>query len=205
MVPHMNATFTPWKRYGHDRLYVAVDDRKIGYRDHATGDDHLENTRDAALLTALVDAHLAGAATPAIPPIVEAAPAAPSFERPGRDESGWTDLALNVPGQSARERAVEECEARKVEYPVRARLGRLLNVHTDERAWRIGADGEEATGAQLEKLAREDPRWRVFHAVPVGERGSDIVPWSSARPASSRSTPSTTPARRSGSAGPVPR
>ncbi|TGN66636.1 NERD domain-containing protein [Nocardioides eburneiflavus] len=50
----------------------------------------------------------------------------------------------------------------------------MLNVHTDERAWRIGADGEEAVGDQLEKMARKNPRWHVLHAVPVGERGSDI-------------------------------
>ena len=47
-------------------------------------------------------------------------------------------------------------------------------MHTDERAWRIGADGEEKVGSQLAKVARRDPRWRVLHAIPVGVRGSDI-------------------------------
>lgn len=91
-----------------------------------------------------------------------------------RADEIWTDLATNTPGQAARQQALEQWQVRREEKPVRAVLGRLLNVHTDERAWRIGADGEEAVGAQLEKFARKDPRWRVLHAVPVGELGSDI-------------------------------
>jgi len=57
---------------------------------------------------------------------------------------------------------------------MRTFLARVLRVHTDERAWRIGADGEEKVAAQLAKLVKKDPRWRVLHAVPVGENGSDI-------------------------------
>ena len=180
MVPDMNAAITPWKRYGHDRLYVTIDDRKLGYRDNTTGVDHPADPADAKLLTELVEAHLRddsastiAAVSPApLPPIrerrPETVPATPS------QQPAWTDLATHRPGQLARERAEEEWEVRKEAYPVRSRLGRLLNVHTDERAWRIGADGEEAVGDQLEKLARKNPRWRVLHAVPVGERGSDI-------------------------------
>jgi hypothetical protein len=44
-------------------------------------------------------------------------------------------------------------------------------VHTDERAWRIGAKGERLVAARLAKLPEP---WRTLHAVPVGERGSDI-------------------------------
>ena len=55
--------------------------------------------------------------------------------------------------------------------PVKTLLARVLGVHTDERAWRIGADGEEAVAARLAKLGGH---WRVLHAVPVGDRGSDI-------------------------------
>jgi hypothetical protein len=47
----------------------------------------------------------------------------------------------------------------------------VLGVHTDERAWRIGADGEEEVGRRLAKLGGG---WHVLHAVPVGEKGSDI-------------------------------
>jgi hypothetical protein len=47
-------------------------------------------------------------------------------------------------------------------------------VRSDERAWRIGADGEEKVAAKLDKVCRKDPRWRSLHAIPVGQRGSDI-------------------------------
>ena len=47
-------------------------------------------------------------------------------------------------------------------------------MHNEERAWRIGADGEQKVAARLAKLIKKDPHWRVLHAIPVGERGSDI-------------------------------
>ncbi len=51
-------------------------------------------------------------------------------------------------------------------------VARLLDVKTDERAWRVGADGEETIGAKLEKLTKRG--WHVLHSVPIGTRGSDI-------------------------------
>ncbi|OMH23908.1 hypothetical protein BKD30_10475 [Tersicoccus phoenicis] len=54
---------------------------------------------------------------------------------------------------------------------MRGTLARLVDARTDERAWRIGADGEEAVAAQLTGLGGD---WRVLHAVRVGERDSDI-------------------------------
>ena len=77
------------------------------------------------------------------------------------------DLAGNRPGAAARARALE---ARR-EAPVGSRIAQVVGVHTHERAWRIGADGEEEVGRRLAKLG---DGWRVLHAVPVGERGSDI-------------------------------
>ncbi|MBO0901763.1 NERD domain-containing protein [Cellulomonas sp. zg-ZUI222] len=48
---------------------------------------------------------------------------------------------------------------------------RVFDVRTEERAWRIGADGEEAVAAQITSLG---PQWRVLHAVRVGQRDADI-------------------------------
>jgi hypothetical protein len=82
----------------------------------------------------------------------------------------WIDLATNRAGAEAREQALAAREA----APVKTFLARALGVHTDERAWRIGADGEEKVGAQLAKAAKKDSRWRFLHAIPVGDRSSDI-------------------------------
>ncbi|WP_324654103.1 nuclease-related domain-containing protein [Georgenia sp. H159] len=71
-------------------------------------------------------------------------------------------------GAAARERALAE---RAAQGRLRGALARLVGARTEERAWRIGADGEEAVAAQLAKLG---PEWRVLHAVRVGQRGSDI-------------------------------
>jgi hypothetical protein len=55
--------------------------------------------------------------------------------------------------------------------PVRFRLARVLGVHTDERAWRRGANGERVTALWLGRLP---DGWHVFHDVPVGDRGANV-------------------------------
>ena len=82
-------------------------------------------------------------------------------------ERPWHDLALNEPGQGARSQAIELRAA----APVRTFVARLVGVHTDERAWRIGADGEESVARELGKLG---DAWRTLHSVPVGRNGADI-------------------------------
>jgi hypothetical protein len=82
----------------------------------------------------------------------------------------WVDLAKNRAGQEARRQAAMA----KQTAPTRSLFARFLRVHTEERAWRIGADGEEAVGRALERLAKSDPRWCVLHSIPVGDRNSDI-------------------------------
>jgi hypothetical protein len=80
------------------------------------------------------------------------------------------DLALRRPGETLQAQA----EAARQAAPIRTALGRVMRVHTPARAWQLGAAGEIRVGAQLDKLARQDPRWRALHSVPVGSRGSDI-------------------------------
>ena len=106
------------------------------------------------------------------PPPVEIAVDLPTTVPPAPEPVArpWIDLATNRAGAEAREQALAAREA----APVKTFLARALGVHTDERAWRIGADGEEKVAAQLAKAARKDPRWRFLHAIPVGDRGSDI-------------------------------
>ena len=79
----------------------------------------------------------------------------------------WVDLAANEPGRSVAATAA----ALRHEAPVRSLLARLLGVHTRERAFRVGADGERVVGGQL---ARLPAGWHALHSVPVGTRGADI-------------------------------
>ncbi|MFZ0834488.1 MAG: nuclease-related domain-containing protein, partial [Mycobacterium sp.] len=79
----------------------------------------------------------------------------------------WQDLSQNRAGQAVRERAVEL----RSEAPVRTFVARVFGVHTDERAYRVGADGEEEVAWRMRKLGKG---WHVLHSVPVGEKDSDI-------------------------------
>jgi hypothetical protein len=184
-----------WKRYGMDRLYVeSTDERKIGWWDLATDEPHPENPDDLEPLTAAVDGWKtanAPAAEARAPESERAsAPVAGAREAMSADDDAdsmpvadpapheivsaaerpWVDLATNTPGSAAREQAVSA----QASAPVRTLVARAFGIHTQERAWRIGADGEEKVAAQLDKLLKKDPRWRVIHAIPVGNRGSDI-------------------------------
>lgn len=167
-----------WRRYGKDRLYVTgVDGTKIGWRDLVTGEDHLDAPEHESEFLAALSTWSPGAAQPPSsvsvttgePVIEEQRPGPPTPSETGVD-ADWQDLAEHRPGAMARQQAL----ALKQAAPVRTFLLRALGVHTDERAWRVGADGEELVAAQLQRLAKKDPRWRFLHAIPVGENGSDI-------------------------------
>lgn len=173
---------TRWRRYGKDRLYVEqLDGAKVGWWDLVTDEANPEAPEHLPALTWAVGDWRARKvpgerATRHSPPIAQAgvpAPVAPAVSTGPDAESlpsPWTDLATNQAGAEARERA----RAERAAAPVKTTLARVLGVKTDERAWRIGADGEELVAAQLLKAAKKDPRWRFLHAIPVGERGSDI-------------------------------
>jgi hypothetical protein len=55
--------------------------------------------------------------------------------------------------------------------PSRTFLARLLRVHTEDRAYRIGGKGERQVGSQLNKLG---PRWHVLHSIVISEKGTGI-------------------------------
>lgn len=154
---------TRWRRYGKDRLYVArADGTKIGWWDLHTDAGHAEEEAQSEVLADAVrqwrtendvQQQLAPDVLPDQP-----------VERP------WLDLAQNSAGTEVRAQAVRAREA----APVRTLMARAFGVHTEERAWRLGADGEEKVAAQFEKLVKKDPRWQFIHSIPVGTRGSDI-------------------------------
>jgi hypothetical protein len=156
-----------WRRYGKDYLYVSgADGSKVGRLDLQSGEVVLDQEERRAEFDAAVTewrtAEGLVVPAPLSTPVPEPPPPAVAVEEPG-----WVDLAANRPGQAAREQALEL----KQQAPVRTFIARALNVHTDERAWRIGADGEQEVAWRLRKL---DERWHLLHAIPVGENGSDI-------------------------------
>lgn len=185
-----------WRRYGKDRLYVTGEDgTKVGWWDLVADEPHPEVPEHLPTLVSAVDAWRASegsepaaedpadaptAASPVpdlsalTPEIVDAILA--EFEAPTPEQTSLPeaspagDLATNVPGAMAREQAV----AARAAAPFRSRLARVIGVHTDERAWRVGAVGEEKVAEQFEKVLKKDPRWRFLHSIPVGNRGSDI-------------------------------
>lgn len=161
-----------WRRYGKDRLYVELDDgTKVGWWDLQTGEAHPDDGGDLALLTSAAQQWMsASGAEPAQDPAPRESEAEPGATEPPPTERAWLDLADNAAGAEARAQATAARDA----APVRTLLARALRVHTDERAWRLGADGEEKVAAQLDKVLKKDPRWRFIHAIPVGARGSDI-------------------------------
>lgn len=173
-----------WQRFGHDRLYVRdASGNALGHWDIKTdrcSEDGLDH--EAEIRIAVAEWRLAYRE----PLVDNPDPSMRGFERSIRtadppdpvetsavdslDPRVEMDLATIRAGAAARAQAVAAREA----APVRTFFARALRVHTDERAWRIGADGEELVAARLRKMARKDPRWKFLHAVPVGSRGSDI-------------------------------
>jgi hypothetical protein len=87
-------------------------------------------------------------------------------EQWGRAEISDT-LVGRRPGASASEKA----RALRSAQPFVSRLARVLRVHTEERAWRKGANGERVTGWWLGRLPSG---WFVFHDIPVGIHGANI-------------------------------
>lgn len=163
-----------WTRYGHDRLYASTPGGiALGYLDLATGRFHADDPSTLPLLQKAISDHAiarrAGVPVAASPLTGDGVAASLECSVPADAPSRvWADLSSVSAGAAARERALVERQAQGV---VRHVLARLLGARTDERAWRIGADGERAMGAHLAKLGEQ---WRVLHAVRVGDRGADI-------------------------------
>ncbi len=197
----MNIVATPWRRYGKNRTYLAHEDgTALGWIDNLTGEVHTESDVAGAHIAAWVageavaatetdfaetfaveteadEPELSESAQPLEPepgpdvvkPLVESEIDAAAEPEPAQD---WEDLALRRPGQAVREQAKAELSNMWQESKFKTVLRVAFDTHTDERAWRMGAAGEEAIGTRLEKLAEHG--WRVLHSVPVGENGSDI-------------------------------
>ncbi len=160
-------TCTPWRKYGHDRVYVSRGEQRLGYLDRKTGRLSDVDPADVSAVTeSLIAAGMLEAPSdPPFAPVVES----PTPSLPVIDWAITTagDAATYKPGAGLRAKAEEERAA----APVRSFMARVLNVHTQERAWRVGADGEELVAARLAKLPAP---WAVVHGVPIGKGDADI-------------------------------
>lgn len=177
-------TTTRWTRYGKDRLYVkAADGTTVAWQDLQTGaitvvQEHerdealaalarhpiVQNARPSTLLSAEPPASRGSGADP-----VPEAPAVAVVALPGLPPVTvtWTDLALNQPGQGL----LAEAAALRAAHPWRCRFARLFGIHTNERAKRVGALGEQMVAGRLSRLPEG---WRVLHAIVRSATGTDV-------------------------------
>ncbi len=188
-VSDLNLVVSGWRRYGKDRLYFArADGSKTGWWDVLAEEGHPESPADLEALKAAV-AHWQSTSAGAVADgaaVVTATdrsltgPSAQSDDNlrvvdnetpaPGPAPT-WVDLAGNEAGAEARERAIAARGGQR-----RSGLD-LLPFSGFAQMSARGASGPTAkngVAAQLDKVARKDPRWRFLHAIPVGDRGSDI-------------------------------
>lgn len=163
-------SISEWKKNGRHRLYANTSDgNTLGYLDMVTGRVVLEPGAAPEPVTTMLQAE--------------------AFRRSSKEngdrrrtsthvgtgsaspEPAWTDLALNKPGQGIRARA-EAARHRENEISRGfAALGRIFDVNTPERAWRLGAQGEARVGKLLDEMAEYG--WRTLHSIPIGPQ-SDI-------------------------------
>ncbi|MCB0995945.1 MAG: NERD domain-containing protein [Acidimicrobiales bacterium] len=168
----------PWSRYGKKRLYVKTSDgTEVGHIDLVTGAIVATADGFADQLAAIANAHTGATATP--PPAANSptsawAPPSADGQLPGPEPEPnehlldyGGDLSANVAGAAARAKRDQV----NAQAPVRNLVARVLGVKTDERAWRVGAKGEEKVGKELTKLP---DGWHVLHAVQVSDAGTDI-------------------------------
>ncbi len=165
-----------WTRYGHDRVYVTHSDgTKVGFLDLTTGKATIDRPEWTEAFHAVVGPYLSSSMQDGLDVVqaeAEAEAEAVVQADAQADAQAETDLSTNTPGQGARHEANEQLAQMRERSRFRSLLARTFDVHTDERAWRKGAEGEEHVGARLERLGEHG--WRVLHSVPVGQRGSDI-------------------------------
>ena len=170
-------TAVPWSRYGKKRLYVKTSDgTEVGYVDLVTGAIVATVDGFADELAAVAREHVdvPGALSPdAESSSIVWAPPQP-VDTPGLMPVGHgpqfdlhVNLSANVAGAAARSKRDEV----NAQAPVRNLVARVLGVKTEERAWRVGAKGEEKVGKELTKLPEG---WHVVHAVQVSDAGTDI-------------------------------
>lgn len=143
---------SPWKRYGHDRLYVnGSEGEKLGWFDRRTGQLHLVAEKHRAAVLEALEPHVRQ-------PVRQR-----GIEGALRPEQ---DLAHHRPGECLRAR-VDELNPGLCQRL----LARLLRQRLEVDSWRTGLVGEQRVGTALERLLQRG--WYVLHSIPLA-RDVDI-------------------------------
>jgi hypothetical protein len=193
-----------WQRYGQLRIYVLAAELEVGWSDPRSGRFVLKVPELEEAFWAEVEAEcqrlrqdgrLTGPALPPVPGpgVPRRRPQVPARRLGGVSESGdapdpdggagewpagehWVmrdpradDLACNKPGAAARARGREL----RREHLLLTTTADLLGIRTAAKSFATGARGERVVGRKLERWAARYG-WQVLHAVPVGQRGTDI-------------------------------
>ena len=169
-----------WQRHGHDRLYISrPGGPQIGWVDLLSGAaqtvDPANFTRSSSAAATYCAHHDLGTWRPpgtawSTGRPVDSTPSPSTAAAPRMSHRGTTWPEPGWPGRpgGGPDRACGQSRG-----PGRSSVVvRILDRKTPERAWRVGADGEESVGAKLDGLSEHG--WHVLHAVPVGDRGTDI-------------------------------
>jgi hypothetical protein len=166
---------TPWKKYGHDRVYIATTGgMKLGFLNKETGEVVLE---DESWRSAVMQALGAASALPTAPsPAAVALESGPTTAKPERSPAATSGPA----GGSAR--AEHERRVARREQRIRSahpKLGGLILALSDDpqstRAWASGALGEERVGAKLDGLAGDGVRVLHDRRIPRSRANIDHI------------------------------
>ncbi|MFJ7997134.1 nuclease-related domain-containing protein [Streptomyces sp. NPDC096310] len=153
-----NLEVSPWKRYGHNRLYVrVVGGESVAWCDLKSG--HIE-ILDVSYRRQVLDA-LAPYLTNVEPPAASEFLAVEGSSRPAPDD----DLAWNRPGAQLL-RHLEDAPSWFARL-----LMRLLGQEDESAPWRKGLAGEKIVGAELDRLRSRG--WMALHSIPLPS-GADI-------------------------------
>jgi hypothetical protein len=158
-----------WRRYGFDRLYGDTSDGCcVGWLDLDTGEVRIEIPALGTTFERAV-AEWQRARSGDAPAIVPVWSREVTLRSLGGDRGGRldVDLAMNRAGERPHSQAL----AIRRSEPIWTLLSRLVGVHCDERAWRLGAKGEEIVAKELATLG---PKWHVLHSIPLGDGGADV-------------------------------
>ncbi|MFJ2173966.1 nuclease-related domain-containing protein [Streptomyces sp. NPDC087851] len=153
-----NLEVNPWKRYGHDRLYVRVfGGENVAWFDRKSG--HIE----------ILDESYRDQVLNALDPYLTSNPPLSSFElKPLEDDltsAPEDDLSANRPGAQL----LPQLEGSPSWFT--RLLMRLLGQEDENSSWRKGLRGEKIVGAELDRLKSQG--WVALHSIPLPS-GADI-------------------------------